>query len=169
MVLLREHEAEADLVQQFPAFVGILRDVDAQGLLHVRRTTRGGGCPVPVLRDFDATGRRHQSRGRGNIETVCPVSAGPDDLQHFQIGFDRDRVFPHGRGASGDLRGRLGFCALGGERGEEGGVLGRAGLPAHDLIHDGIRLVVREILFVDDFYNGFFDHGSLPPVVILIQ
>ncbi len=160
MVLLGEHEAEAHFVQQFAALVRVLGDVHAEGLLDVCRTARGRGGAVAVFRDLDAAGRRHQCGGRGNIETVGPVAAGADDLEDVIVGLQRGRVFPHGSGTAGDLRGGLGLGTLRGQGGEERGVLGRAGPPAHDLVHNGIGLVIREVLFVDDLHNGFFDHGS---------
>ena len=68
-----------------------------------------------MLCHFDAAGWRHKGRGCGNIKAVRAVSAGPYDLHKLHSGIYTDGVFPHGRGAAGDLRYGFRLGAFGGE------------------------------------------------------
>ena len=158
VVLLGEEEAHAHLPQQLDAPLRALLDVHPQGLQAVRRAALGGGRPVAVLGHLHAACRRHQAGGGGDIEAVGVVAAGAHDLKDLHARVHLGGVVPHGGGAAGDLVGGLRPGALGGEGRQERGVLGGSGLAAHDLVHDGVGLVVGQVLLVDDLYNGFLDH-----------
>ena len=87
------------------------------------------------------------------------VPASPHDLKDLHARVHLGGVGAHGGGAAGDLVGGLRPGALGGQGGQEGGVLGGGGLAAHDLVHDGVGLVIGQVLLADDLYNGFLNHG----------
>ena len=159
MVFLGEEEAHARFLQQLRTAGWALLNVHPQRLQAVGRAALGRGGTVAVLGRLDPAGRGHQRRGGGDVEALCPVAAGADDLQHVHARIDLDGVVAHGGGAPGNLIGGFGFGALGGKGGQERGVLGEGGFAAHDLVHHGIGFVVGQVLLAHNFYNGFFDHG----------
>ena len=122
-----------------------------------------------MLGDLDAPGGGDQGRRGGDVEALRPVPAGADDLYNIHAGVHFRGVVPHGGGAAGDLVDRLGLGALGGEGRQKGRVLGGGGLAAHDLVHDGVGLVVGQVLFAHDLYNGFFDHACAPSLLSAIK
>ena len=163
MVFLRKEEADAGLVEQLGTARGALLNVDAQRLKAIRRAALGGGRAVTVLGDLHPAGRRHQRRGRRDIEAVGVVTAGADNFKNIHACIDLYGMVAHGSGTARDLIRGLGLGALGRKRRQKSSVLGRGRLPAHDLIHDRVGLLVGQILLADDFYNSFLDHFSVTP------
>ena len=162
MVFLGKEETHAHLVEQLPASVWALADIDAQRLQTIRRTAVGGGRAVSMLCDLGSARRRDQCGRCGDIEAVRAVAASADDLQQVHPGFHAGGVIPHGRGAACDLIGCFRSGALCGKRGEECRILRGACFAAHDLVHDCVRLIKAQVLFVYNFYDAVFDHECHP-------
>ena len=89
------------------------------------------------------------------------VTSRTDDFKDFHAGLDCGAVRSHGAGTAGDFIDCFGSGAFGGESAEKSGVLRCRSFAAHDFIHHGIGFVIGEVLLVDDFYDGFFDHMQL--------
>ena len=110
------------------------------------------------------TGRRDHHRGCcGNIEGIGVVTAGTDNLQYVHPGmFDRGCMAPHGNSAAGNLIDGLCLGTLGRECRQKCCILGGRRLSVHDLVHDGLCLLERQVLLCDNFNDGFFDHYAAP-------
>ena len=91
------------------------------------------------------------------------VAAGPHNLQHLHAGVGhRNGPFPHGGGTAADLVNGLRLGALGGQRRQKRRVLGLGGLAVHDLAHDGVGLVIAQVLLVHNLCDGLLNHDTLP-------
>ena len=160
MVLLGEHEADADGIQQFGALFRRKADIDPQSFQAVRCAGAGGGGPVAVFRYWNAGSGDDEGGGGGDIDTAGMVSAGTHDLHHFPAVGNRKGMFPHGPGGGRNLIDGFGPGALRGQGGQVGCILYLAGFPVHDFVHYGVGFIVGEIAFCDDFPNCFCDHVS---------
>ena len=160
VILLREHEAQADLLEKLRAFFGCEADVDAERFEAVGGAALRRCRAVAVLGDGDAGGGDDEGGGRRDVDAACMVAARADDFEHFEAGMlDGESVLAHGGSGAGDFRRGLRLGALRRERGEVGGVLRGACLAAHDLVHHGVGFLIREVVLADDLLNGFFYHG----------
>ena len=158
VVLLGEHKADADLLELFDDLSGGLVEVDAECFEAVGGTALRGGGAVAMLGDLDAGRGDDHGRRRRDVDAVRVIAARADDVEHVHRMFDLERVVAHGHGRARDLIDGLGLRALRRERGEVGGILYLRRLAVHDLVHDGAGLIIGEVLFTDDFLNGFLDH-----------
>ena len=108
MIFLCEEEAEADLFQHLERFFRILRDVRAEGFLHIRRAGLRGCRTVAVLGDLHARRCDNKSNRGGNIEAVRAITAGTYDLQDLHARMrDWRRMLSHRFCTAGDLIDRL--------------------------------------------------------------
>ena len=162
MVFLGKEKTHACLVEQLPASVRTLVDIDAQRLQTIGRTTVGGSRAVSVLCDLGPARCRDQCGRCGDIEAVRAVAASADDLQQIHPGLHTDGVIPHGSGTACNLIGCFRSGALCGKRGEECRILRGACFAAHNLVHDCVRLIKAQVLFVYNFYDAVFDHECHP-------
>ena len=158
VILLGEHEADANLLELLDDFSGRLVEVDAERFEAVGGTALRGSGAVAVLGDFDACCGDDHGRSRRDVDAVRVVAARADDVEHIHRMLDLERMVAHGHGRARYLIDCLCLRALRRERREVGGILDLCRLAVHDLIHDGVGFVVSEILFADDLLNGFFDH-----------
>src|SRR5262249_6658919 len=65
---------------QPPAWLGLGVDVRPQRLEHIRAPGWRGPRRVAVLGGAPPRRGAHEHRGRGDVESVRPVAAGPDDV-----------------------------------------------------------------------------------------
>ncbi len=155
VVELREHEAEAELVDRLGDAVGLELEPEAQRLEHVGRARGGGDGAVPVLRDARPRCCRHDRGGGRDVQRAAAVAAGAgriDEVAPLRV--DGDDVLAHCLGATGDLVGGLALCA---QRREEGADLRGRRLAAHDLAHHPPRLLAREAVPVDEAGDRVLD------------
>ena len=87
------------------------------------------------------------------------ITAGADDFQYIHVVGYLQGVVTHGSRTAGNFVNGFGFGALCGEGCKKCGILGGTGFAAHDFIHDAVRLIIGQILFVNNFYNSFFNHN----------
>ena len=107
-----------------------------------------------------ASGGDNESRGGRDVERIGPITSGPHDLERVHVVEQTHTVGPHPGGTGSDLVDGL---SLDGQSGQKGGHLDLAGLAAHDLIHDGGGGIIGKVLPGGKLYNGFSDHGIIPP------
>ena len=80
-------------------------DVDAQGRQGVGRAAAAGDAAVAVLGHRHPGRRRHQGRGRADVEGPRAVAAGAAGIhQADSAGADGGHVLPQGGGRAGHLR-----------------------------------------------------------------
>ncbi len=105
-----------------------------QRLQHVGRAHGRGRGPPTVLAHLGPGGCHHQGGDGGDIDTAQAVASGATGVDDLEPGrqVEGEGVGQHGPNEAGQLLHRL---ALGPERGDQGGDLGRRGLTVQDLAH----------------------------------
>ena len=161
MVFLGEEKAQARFFEQFSAQFRALLDVDAKSFQAVRRTALRGSRPVPMFGDLHASRGSHQGGSCGNVEAVGSVPAGSDDFKEIVSSLHFGGAVPHGRGAARDFHDGFSFGAFCGKGGQERRVLGGGSLSGHNFTHNAVSFVIGKVFFIYNFYDCFFNHGSL--------
>ena len=157
MMSRREEEAEPELVDRARHSLGGQLEIEAQSLEDVGRAAGRGNGTVAVLR-HTRSGRRRDERRRGrDVDRSGAVASGSCGIdQIVALRPHRQRVLAHRLGAAGDLVRGL---ALGAERDQKAGDLGRRRLAAHDRTHHPTRLHAREIVAVEQPRERSLDHA----------
>ena len=159
VVGLREHEAEAELVDRAGDALRLELEVEAERLEHVGRACLRRRGAVAVLCHTGARGRSDERGGGRDVERALAVAAGARGVD--EVGARRlhgEHVVAHRLRAARDLVGGL---ALRAQRDEEACDLCLRRLAAHDLVHRLERLRAREVVAVEHPGDRRLDH-SLP-------
>src|SRR5690554_5697687 len=160
MVVGGEHEAHAHLLDTARHLLGVQVQVDAGHDAEVGAARRRRYPAIAVLGHVAAGGGHHEAGRGGDVEEVGAVAAGADDVHHV-LGVEVHRLhqLAHHLGGGADL---LGGLALHGHAHQEGGDLGVAGLPGHDLAHHLVGLGEVEVLAAHQGAEGVshLHHGS---------
>lgn len=143
VVVGREHEAEADLLDAAGDRLGRQVDPGAQRLQHVGGAGEAGGGAVAVLGDGAAGTGRDQRRGRGDVEGLSAAARADDVEQVVASDLDVGREGAHRAGQAGQLVDRLPLRA---QRDQHGGDLDVGRVAAPDLGEDGGGGVRGEVL-----------------------
>ena len=153
-----EQEAEAELVDRPCDPLRRQLELEAERLEHVRRSGRRRDCPVAVLRDARARGRRNQRRRRRDVESPSPVSTGSGGVHEvLPLRVDGENVGAHRVRTAGDLVCGL---ALRPQRHDEACDLRVRRLAAHDRPHRLARFVAGEVVPVEHAVEACLDHRS---------
>ena len=138
----RKTEADADLVDAACDAFGSQVDADPQSLEHVGGSAAARKAAVGVFRHGNAAGRRHQGRGRADIEGLQLVPAGAAGIE--QPGAARlngRHSLSHGAGRADDFVDGL---PLELECGQQHAQSDGRGIAIHHLQHGRVHLIFSE-------------------------
>jgi hypothetical protein len=163
MVVGREHEADAALLDAARDLLGRQVDVDAQRLQHVGAARLARHAAPAVLAHLGARCGRHEHRAGRDVEGVRAVAAGADDVHQVRLVFtgtlvDTSRITCAAAVISPMVsfftrRPVISAAIITGEQ-----------LAAHDEAHDVQHLVVEDLAVLDGALQRFLggDHGGSP-------
>ncbi len=156
MMARREHEPDAHRVDAVGDLLRRSFPVHTQRRQHVGAAAPARYGAIAVLGDGNAGGGDHERGGRRDVERVAAVAARPTRIQQRRaLGHDTHRPIAHCAGKAGQLLDRLAFDA---ERAQERADLNGACLPRHDRRHDGVGLLLGEMLALEQFAKCRDDH-----------
>ena len=148
VVVGREHETDAHLVDAARHLLGREIDVDAERFQHVGAAGLARHGAAAVLRDLRARRGGDERRRSGDVEGVRRVAAGAagvDEVRRRPAPY-LGRELAHHLRRGGDLADGL---LLHAQADDDAGDLRGRHLAAHDLAHDREHLVVEDLAVLD--------------------
>ncbi|CDN43901.1 hypothetical protein BN871_DT_00150 [Paenibacillus sp. P22] len=159
MIELREHEADADLLEAFGRLHRRQADVDSERLQHIRTAGLARHRAVAMLGDPYSGSRRDDGRGCGDIEFMDARAACAASIEQAVAGrADTVGVAAHDLGESADFVHGLSFHA---EGGDDGADLGGGRLSLHDETHDASGFLAAQAAAADQAPKSFGGRHSL--------
>ena len=153
MVVGREHETDAGLLDAAGDLLGLEVDVGTQAFQHIGAAALAADAAAAMLADLGASRGSHEHAAGGNVERVRSVTPRADDVDQMRLVADMN-----GRGELAHDLGRSGNFAHGlfldtqshHERGNHDG----RHLATHDATHERQHLVVEDFAVLDDALQG---------------
>ena len=150
-----EQEAKAGLVEQFARLVRRGLDLRSERLDHVGRAAARADAAIAMLGDRQPTGGGDKRRGGGDVDEAGTVAARAAAIGIEIVGtIERQRRGAQGPGGPDHFVRRL---ALHPKRDQHAGNLGRLELAEHQPLEQMLRILGRQVLPVEQFWQRVCD------------